>query len=167
MDLKIIPKRLADKTPAGNEIARHVRAGYRGNTKYPRILLRHPTLPALDFGDMIRAHLVELCRQCFIHAVPRSESRRYIHLLIHRLIPFLDWVYTRGKIGRKNFYPDADKELRKIVLEIRTRFGKQAGVKEGISKQIDSPPTIPGTELLREKVKVIQDSTDDKSINRI
>ncbi|MHA2146412.1 MAG: hypothetical protein ACXAB0_13270 [Candidatus Thorarchaeota archaeon] len=163
---KIISRLVADKLSIGNKVEKYLRAGYRGNSKYPRVLLRHPTLPALDFGDMLRAHLVELCRQCFIHAVPRGESQRYIQLLIHRLLPFLDWVYTRGRIGRKDFYPDADKELRKIVLEIRARFGKQAGVKEGISKRIESHPIVPGTELLREKVKLILDSTEEESIRK-
>ena len=160
----VIPKSVADKIPVEKEVKTYLREGYRGNSKYPRILLRHPTLPALDFGDIIRAHLVELCRQCFIHGVPRSESQRYIRLLIHKLIPFLDWVYTRGEVGRKNFYPDADKELRKIVLEIRTKFSKQVGFKEGISKQIDSFSGSPGTGFLRGKVSEILDSTEDTSI---
>ena len=163
---KIISKTVADMMPVGKGVETYLKAGYRGNSKYPRILLRHPTLPTLDFGDMIRAHLVELCRQCFIHSVPRNESQRYIRLLIHRLIPFLDWVYTRGKVGRKDFYPDADRELRKIVLEIRTQFGKQAGFKEGISKQIESVPTSPDTGFLKEKVKTILTSTEDRFIKK-
>ncbi len=134
---KILPKSVADKLPAGKKVKTHIRAGYRGNSKNPRVLLSHPTLPALDFGDMIRAHLIELCRQCFIHNVPRNESQRYIRLLIHRLIPFLDWVYTQGKTGRKNFYPGADEELRRIVLEIRTHFATQSGRDEGISRKIE------------------------------
>ncbi|MHA2027204.1 MAG: hypothetical protein ACW98U_14985 [Candidatus Thorarchaeota archaeon] len=161
---KVIPKKVADEIPIENGVKIHLRMGYRGNSKCPRILLRHPTLPALDFGDMIRAHLVELCRQCFIHDVPRNEAQRYIRLLIHRLIPFLDWVYTRGEVGRKDFYPDADKELRKIVLEIRTRFSRQFGFKEGISKQIDSFDTNLGTDFLKEKVEEIRDSNEDDSI---
>ncbi|MFW9887801.1 MAG: hypothetical protein ACFFER_06440 [Candidatus Thorarchaeota archaeon] len=161
---KIIPKQVADKLPLEKGVETTLRAGYRSSSKYPRVLLRHPTLPALDFGDMIRAHLVELCRQCFIHGVPRSESQRYIRLLIHRLIPFLDWVYTRGKVGRKNFYPDADKELRKIVLEIRTKFSRQIGFEEGISRQSDSFAGSPGTGFLKGKVIEILSSTEDASI---
>ena len=157
---KIIPKSVADKLPLEERVKTYLRSGYRGNSKCPRILLRHPTLPALDFGDMIRAHLVELCRQCFIQGVPRSESQRYIRLLIHRLIPFLDWVYTRGKVGRKNFCPDADKELRKIVLEIRTKFSRQIGVGQRLSKPIDSFETDLGTDFLKKRVQIIQDSTE-------
>ncbi|MFW9845963.1 MAG: hypothetical protein ACFFD6_04395 [Candidatus Thorarchaeota archaeon] len=161
---KIIPKQVADKLPAERGVETTLRAGFRSSSKYPIVLLRHPTLPALDFGDMIRAHLVELCRQCFIHGVPRDESRRYIRLLIHRLIPFLDRVYTRGKVGRKDFYPNADKELRKIVLEIRTKFSRQMGFEEGISKQVDSFTGNFGTEFLKGKVSEILSSTEDASI---
>jgi hypothetical protein len=98
------------------------KAGYKGNRKHPTVLLTHPSLPGLDFVDMIRAHGVELVRQCFIHNVPRSDAHRYIRLLIHRLTPFLDYVYTQGKSGRNYFEPDADKELRNLVIEIRSVF---------------------------------------------
>jgi len=81
----------------------HWKAGYKGNRKFPTVLLTHPTLPGLDFVDMIRAHSVELVRQCFIHNVPRSDAHRYIRLLIHRLTPFLDYVYSEGKSGRNYF----------------------------------------------------------------
>jgi len=161
---KILPKNVADKLPAGKKVKTHIRAGYRGNSKNPRVLLSHPTLPALDFGDMIRAHLIELCRQCFIHNVPRNESQRYIRLLIHRLIPFLDWVYAQGKTGRKNFYPGADEELRKIVLEIRTHFGSQSGREEGISRKIERISSDVGVDFLIEKIESIQATSQDEYI---
>ncbi len=161
---EIIPKSVADKIPPEKGVKVYQKSGYRGNSKRPRVLLAHPSLPALDFVDMIRAHLIELCRQCFIHAVPRLEFQRYIRLLIHRLTPFLDWVYTRGKVGRKNFYPDADRELRKIVLEIRTHFSNRSGVVEGMSRQIEAPPFDFGADSLKEKVKVIMDSSEKKHI---
>jgi len=162
--LEIIPKNVADRIPLEGNVKVHQKAGYRGNLKKPRVLLAHPTLPALDFADMIRAHLIELCRQCFIHTVPRREFHRYIRLLIHRLIPFLDWVYTRGKVGRKNFYPDADRELRKIVLEIRTHFSTKSGISEGISRQIEVPPTGFGVESLKERIRVSMESSEDEHI---
>ncbi len=152
---KILPKNVAEKIPLGKKVKTHIRAGYRGHSKNPRVLLAHPTLPALDFGDMIRAHLVELCRQCFIHNVPRSESQRYIRLLVHRLTPFLDWVYTKGNTGRKNFSPGADKELRKIVLEIRAQYGTKSGREEGISRKIERISSDLGVEFLIEKIESI------------
>ena len=161
---RVLSKKVADRVPVEKGVDTHLRAGYPGNSRCPRVLLRHPTLPALDFGDMIRAHLVELCRQCFIHSVPRNESQRYLRLLIHRLIPFLDWVYTRGKVGRKDFYPDADKELRRIVLEIRTRFSGQIGSGEGISKHVDSFETDLGTDFLEKRVRTLLESTESGTI---
>lgn len=160
----IIPEGVADRIPLERGVKIHQKAGYRGNSKNPRVLLAHPTLPVLDFADMIRAHLIELCRQCFIHTVPRRECHRYIRLLIHRLIPFLDWVYTQGKVGRKNFHPDADKELSKIVLEIRTHFGDKSGISESISKQIETPPTGLDVEFLKKRVETTLESSEEEYV---
>ena len=161
---KTIPKSVAEKTPPESDVKVHDRAGYRGNSKHPRVLLSHPTLPALDFGDMIRAHLVELCRQCFIHNVPRSEAQLYIRLLIHRLTPFLDWVYTQGETGRKGFYPGADDELQKIVRDIHTQFGARSGRDEGISRKIERLSPGIGVELLLEKVESILASSPKQDV---
>ncbi|MFX1559090.1 MAG: hypothetical protein ACFFBL_00745 [Promethearchaeota archaeon] len=163
---RVFPKEVADKVPAAKGVKTHLRAGYRGNSKNPRILLTHPTLPAMDFGDMIRAHLIELCRQCFIHCVPMTESHRYIRLLIHRLIPFLDWVYTRGKTGRKEFYPDADRELRTIVLEIRNNYSKHIGTRKRISKQVEDVPQNFGIGVLKDQVAKIEESSEDNHIKK-
>ncbi|TET09223.1 MAG: hypothetical protein E3J86_08810, partial [Candidatus Thorarchaeota archaeon] len=161
---KILTKKVADKTPPRKNVKTNIRAGYRGNSRNPRVLLAHPTLPALDFGDMIRAHLVELCRQCFIYNVPRIDSQRYIRLLVHRLIPYLDWIYTQGKTGRKNFYPGADKELRKIVLEIRTHYGTKSGREEGISRKVERISSDIGVEFLIEKIESIQANSYEEYI---
>ena len=111
-------------------------ACYPGNSRHPRVRVRHSTLPELDFVDMIRAHLVELVRQCFIYNVPRKASYRYIRLLIHHLRPFLEWIYTDGAYGRKNFWPEADRELRQVVLEIRTIHGRRVGRTSRLTHQL-------------------------------
>ncbi|MHA2176767.1 MAG: hypothetical protein ACXAAK_00310, partial [Candidatus Thorarchaeota archaeon] len=159
-----LPKKVADKIPVAENEKSHIRAGYRGNSKNPRVLLTHPTLPALDFGDMIRAHLVELCRQCLIYNVPRKESQRYIRLLVHRLIPFLDWVYTEGKTGRKDFKPGAHKELRKIVLEIRAQFDTMSGREERISQKIERISSDISVNLLIEKIESILASSPEEDV---
>ncbi|MHA1949754.1 MAG: hypothetical protein ACW99G_13485 [Candidatus Thorarchaeota archaeon] len=161
---KILPMKVANKVSVRDKVKTYTRAGYRGNSKNPRVLLTHPTLPALDFGDMIRAHLVELCRQCFIYNVSRNESQRYIRLLVHRLTPFLDWIYTQGKIGRKNFQPGANKELRKIVLEIRTQYGTKSSREEGISRKIERLSSDIGVEFLIEKIESILASSPEDYI---
>ena len=140
------------------------KAGYKGNRKHPTVLLSHPTLPGLDFVDMIRAHGVELVRQCFIHNVPRSDAHKYIRLLIHRLTPFLDYVYTSGNSGRDHFEPDADRELRVLVLEIRGLYGGHVGKRHSITRELDIDIPEPTVGVLRAKVsKLIAKASDKKT----
>ncbi|MHA2354229.1 MAG: hypothetical protein ACXADC_03590 [Candidatus Thorarchaeota archaeon] len=162
--LKVLSQRVAESYPDDSSAKKvYWKAGYRGNSKHPRVLLTHPTLPGLDFVDMIRAHVIELCRQCFIHGVPRSEAHRYIRLLIHNLRPFLDWVYTGGESGRKNFFPDADKELRIIVLEIRALYGRHSGRSESITRLLDDTYTNPNVDILKRKaLEILNTSTVDE-----
>ena len=137
---KVIPKSVVDRLgkdfPIDNAEKVYWKAGYSGNRYGPRILLAHPTLPGMDFVDMIRAHLVELCKQCFNNSVPRSGAHRYIRLLIHRLRPYLDWVYTQRETGMPNFNPESDQILSEIVREIRALFGRRAGVRRSVTKEL-------------------------------
>jgi hypothetical protein len=152
-----IPKKEGDKSV-------HWRAGYRGNANHPMVLLSHPTLPGMDFVDMIRAHLIELCRQCFIHNVPFYDSHRYIRLLVHKLKPFLDWVYTGGETGKKDFIPDAEKELRTIVLEIKTLHGKRIGRRPSITGDIEEEIPEPTIDMLRTKIiDLLRESTNPET----
>ncbi len=137
------------------------KAGYIGNRKHPTVLLAHPTLPGMDFVDMIRCHGMELVRQCFIHSVPRSEAHRYIRLLLHRLTPFLDYIYTEGKTGRDHFKPEADKELRALVLEIRSRYSRQVGQRKSITSSLGEDLPEPGVEFLDSKVQALLEKTRD------
>ena len=104
--------------------------GYWGDDTFPWVDVIHRTLPELDFIDMIRAHVFELCRKCFIHAVPVRDARNYVNLLIWRLSPFLEHLYTSEKSGRWGFKRTrrkkiteqekcADEILRDIVEELR------------------------------------------------
>ncbi|MHA1883021.1 MAG: hypothetical protein ACTSUO_08255, partial [Candidatus Thorarchaeota archaeon] len=144
--------------------------GYERKRKSPRVFLSHPTLAGMDFVDMIRAHCVELCRQCFIYDVPMLESHRYIRLLIHQLKPFLDYVYTGGKKGRKNFNPYADHELRKIVLEIRSLYRKRSKVRKRVShrNRVNLEPSL---ELVKKNVvkqlKKTVDEDEQKLLQKI
>ncbi len=138
------------------------KAGYKGNRKVPTVLLTHPSLPGLDFVDMIRAHGIELVRQCFIHNVPSSEAHRYIRLLIYRLTPFLDYVYTEGKSGRNYFEPEADKELRNLVLEIRSRYSGRLGKKQSITRELDIDIPVPNVDVLWAKVSELIAETHDE-----
>ncbi|MHA1961952.1 MAG: hypothetical protein ACW99U_17225 [Candidatus Thorarchaeota archaeon] len=161
---RVLAESVAERLPLDDAEKVYWRAGYRGNSKHPRILLTHPTLPGLDFVDMIRAHVIELCRQCFIYNVPMFDSHRYIRLLIHKLRPFLDWVYTQGETGRRDFFPDADRELRKIVLEIRTLYGKRIGRSERITNIIDDDYGKPTAAFLRNKTTETLNGTKDEDV---
>jgi len=137
------------------------RYGYIEKGMDTPIFLSHPTLPGMDFVDMIRAHCIELCRQCFIYHVPMIEAHRYIRLLIHQLRPFLDWVYTGGEEGRRAFNPDADYELRKIVLEIRSLYRKRSRTRQRISQRHEEVTSSISLESIRRKAVIqLGKSTD-------
>lgn len=157
----VIRKRDVAKYLQDNAKDVYWKAGYIGNRNHPTVLLAHPTLPAMDFVDMIRCHGMELVRQCFIHNVPRSEAHRYIRLLIHRLTPFLDYIYTEGETGRDHFKPEADKELRALVLEIRSRYSRQVGQRKSITGSLDEDLPEPDVGLLRSKVQALLEKTHD------
>ncbi|MGV9102618.1 MAG: hypothetical protein ACOC38_00610 [Promethearchaeia archaeon] len=134
-------------------------AGYKHTSKGPLLLLAHPSLPELDFLDMIRAHVVELCRQCFIYSVPRNHAQRFIRLLIHRLRPFLDWIYTQGKTGRPHFNPEADRVLRDIVLELRALYGKRHGRQKRATEETEQESSHHNVEWFRNQVSELVKST--------
>jgi len=159
---KILSKKEADDLGKDNAVETYWRAGYRRKGKRGILLLAHPTLPEMDFVDMIRAHIVELCRQCFIHNVPRSDAHRYIRLLIHNLRPFLDWVYTEGDQGRPYFNRYSDIELRKIVVEIRSLYGKRSGREKPVTKTLDDDLPTPNVDLVRSKLIALKYNTNDK-----
>ncbi|NHJ15177.1 MAG: hypothetical protein EAX95_15960, partial [Candidatus Thorarchaeota archaeon] len=112
--------------------------GYWGDDTFPWVDVIHRTLPELDFIDMIRAHVFELCRKCFIYAVPVRDARSYVNLLIWRLSPFLEHLYTSGESGRwgskrtrkrKKTGQEkcADEILRDIVEELRALYTMHYG----------------------------------------
>ena len=133
-----IPHAVAENLEREKGVKTYWRAGYPGSKTTPRFLLSHPSMPEMDFVDMIRAHVFELCRQLFIHTVPLAEAHRYIRRLIHALKPFLDWVYSGGRAGRRDFYPDADRELRAVVLEVRILYPKRTVPARRASQGIES-----------------------------
>ncbi len=168
---KVFPKNIAKLYPDPNAVKTYNKAGYPGNQFGPRILLAHPTLPGMDFVDMIRAHLVELCKQLFIYNVPRTEAHRYIRLLIHKLRPYLDWVYTQGRTGKKNFNPESDRELKEIVNETKAFHGKNVGRHKSVTETIEGsqlPDTIKEVRgEIEQKLKETRDKTEKKRIKEI
>ncbi len=158
---KVFTKEEADNIIDDGAINVYWKYGYKGKGEDSFIFLSHPTLPGLDFVDMIRVYCVELCRQCFINHVPRTEAHRYIRLLIHRLKPFLDWVYTDGQEGRRKFNPDADQELRKIVLEIHSLYKKRHRTRQRITKRRGESSVSLSIERIRKQlIQQLEKTTD-------
>ena len=124
-------------------------AVYEDPLHYCRVEVNHTTMPELDFVDMVRAPVFELARKCFINNVPMTEARRYVNLLLRRLSPFLEYLYTSGESGRWGFKrkrkrrkgdepPDADQILRQIVLEIEALYGGTIGRPQPPTHQLSS-----------------------------
>ncbi len=97
-------------------------------------------LPELDLADMIRSHGRELVRKSFIDSAEYKEFRRYAYLLIRRLTPFVEYIYTDGKHGRRTFHrpknekdrlasdgPCGDDILGELTKEIASLFGRKRG----------------------------------------
>ncbi len=110
--------------------------GYPSLGGQPAYFLNHDNLPELDFGDMIRSHLVELARQCMKYNVPLRPAKRYIDQLLNRLLPFLDYVYTGRKTGRSNFVREGLEELRDVVDRISILYGMRNGRAPSITTMV-------------------------------
>ncbi|MGY5853814.1 MAG: hypothetical protein RTU92_09630 [Candidatus Thorarchaeota archaeon] len=115
--------------------------GYHGNAKVPFYPVRHNHLPELDFGDMIRSPLMELSRQCMKYGVPIKPAKKYIDLLVLRLLPFLDYVYTERKSGRPNYVRGGLQELRAVVELIKQEFGTRNGQRLSITSEVQETVT--------------------------
>ncbi len=103
---------------------------YCGTKNRPTVIITHPMLPSLDFVDAIRGHLVELCRQCFIHSVPISIASNYIKLLTFRLRPLLDRFYLAGFEKRKQTLEFTKKSLATLESVLK-RVKGQHGITSG------------------------------------
>ncbi len=109
------------------------------------VVITHPFLPELDFVDLLRGHLVELCRQCFIHSVPVGAARHYIDLLIYRLRPFLDRLYVGGairprksRLGTDDFLERADMILDELIQGMMGTHGDRSSYPERVTERIRS-----------------------------
>ncbi len=109
------------------------------------VVITHPFLPELDFADLLRGHLVELCRQCFIHSVPVGAAQHYIDLLIYRLRPFLDRLYVGGavrpswsRLGTDQFLDRADMILDNLIQGITGSHGGRSSYPERVTERIRS-----------------------------
>ncbi len=112
------------------------RAGYEGSSFGPRVILSHPDLPSLDFGDAVRSHNEYLATFCAIHGVPVRETSRYSHLFFLLVRPYLDYLYSEYKYGKANFQKGVNwalHQVKELILETGyqpTIYEKQTVTKE-------------------------------------
>ncbi len=152
--------------------------GYPGSAKNPIYPLGHNHLPELDFGDMIRSHLIELGRQCLKYSVPVRAAKRYNDELIERLIPFMDYVYTERRTGRSAFIREGLTELREIVKRIRVQYGIRNGrplsvtgtvseeLREAHSARVESSQEYPD-DCVEDSVDVVDDDVGSDMIDEL
>ncbi|MDF1541332.1 MAG: hypothetical protein P1Q69_20710, partial [Candidatus Thorarchaeota archaeon] len=114
--------------------------GYESDTVGKVPVAHGADLPELDLADMIRSHVREFARKAYISSTDFREFSRYAYLLIRRLTPFIECIYTDGKHGRMRFHrpknekerladdgPCADEILRELVNEIASVYGSKRG----------------------------------------
>lgn len=110
--------------------------GYHGSSKVPFYPVRHNHLPELDFADMIRSPLMELGRQCLKYGVPIKDAKKYVDMLLLRLLPFLDYVYSERKSGRSNYVREGLRELRVVIELIQNEYGIRNGKHQSITAEV-------------------------------
>jgi hypothetical protein len=112
------------------------REGYEGSSFGPKVILSHPDLPSLDFGDAVRSHNEYLATFCAIHDVPVKETTRYSHLFFLLVRPYLEYLYSESKIGKANFQKGVNwalRQIKELILEAGyrpTMYRKRTVTKE-------------------------------------
>jgi len=146
------PKPVSVETDDGKKVD-----GYYGSSKMPFYPVRHNHLPELDFADMIRSPLMELGRQCLKYGTPLKDAKKYVDMLLFRLLPFLDYVYSERRSGRGNYVRDGLRELRTIVELIKNEYGSRNGRRQSITAEVmesiidDAPIEIEEAEEYQDK----------------
>lgn len=133
------------------------------------VAITHPFLPELDFVDLLRGHLVELCRQCFIHSVPVRSAQHSIDLLIYRLRPFLDRLYVGGavqprssRLGTGDFLEKVDLILDELIQGLKGSHGGRSSFPERVTERIRS-----GLDSSLKKPILLKMISDRKIRNRL
>jgi hypothetical protein len=132
--------------------------GYHGSSKTPFYPVRHNHLPELDFADMIRSPLMELGRQCLKYGVPIKDAKRYVDMLLLRLLPFLDYIYSERRSGRSNYVREGLRELRFVVELIKNEYGTRNGKRQPITAEVMQSIT----EDVPNEVEEVDEDQDEK-----
>lgn len=103
-------------------------AGYEGTSFGPKVILSHPDLPSMDFGDAVRSHNECLATFSTICNVPLRETSRYSNLFLLLVRPYLEQIYSEYKYGEPGFREGVNKALRK-VKDLITEAGYRPTIK--------------------------------------
>jgi len=145
--------------------------GYAGSNRRIKVVLSHPALQPMDFVDMIRAPVSELCRQCFVHSVFGKTATPYISLLIYKLRPFLDYIYTRsrtktdGKSGTDGFVAKIDGILDEVLDRIRAYHGTRSGQIKRVTHEISDDISSGQVQLTLDDI--IPDNPNSKEYQKL
>jgi len=94
-------------------------AGYDGSSFGPRVMLTHPDLPSMDFGDAVRSHNECIATFCAIHDVPVRETTQYSNLFLLLVRPYLEYLYSEYKTGKPGFQKGVYNALRQVKELVR------------------------------------------------
>ncbi len=104
-------------------------AGYSGSSLGPKVILVHPDLPSLDFGDAVRSHNEYLATMCTIHNVSVSETIKYSNLFLLLTRPYLEHIYSEYKVGKPEFRRGVNGALR-LVKKLIPEAGYKPSIHE-------------------------------------
>ncbi len=94
-------------------------AGYDKSSFGPKVILAHPDLPSMDFGDAVRSHNEYIATFCATHDVPVRETTRYSSLFLLLVRPYLEYIYSEYKTGKPGFQKGVFNALRQIKNLVR------------------------------------------------
>ncbi len=122
----------------GGGTNKYRRAGYERSSFGPKVILAHPDLPSLDFGDAARSHNEYLAAFCAIHNVSVTETTKYSHLFHLLVRPYLEYLYSEFKCGKPNFQKGLNWALRQVKeLVLDAGFQPTLNEKKTVTDKLD------------------------------
>ncbi|MHA1925192.1 MAG: hypothetical protein ACW974_04705, partial [Candidatus Thorarchaeota archaeon] len=128
------------------------RLGYPKSSHGPEVIPIH-AIPELDFIDCVRQHVQVLCTHCYIFDVPNRDTGRYTNLFLLRVRPYLDWIYSEGKYGLKDFRTGTLRVLREVKNEIARIHSVRSETRETVTSRMEFEPPIFTIDFFRKQVE--------------
>jgi hypothetical protein len=122
---------------AGKKRKRFRIAGYESSSFGPRVVLAHPDLAPLDFGDAVRGHSEYLSAFCTIRNVPVSETTRYSNLFLLLIRPYLEHIYSEYSLGKPEFRKGVNEALRFVKGLVNQEHQPVMYMKTSVSRRLD------------------------------